>query len=125
MSLDLPLSTASASKRLANNLRLHDEIHENDQGEDSNKPYISLVLLIRDVFTFRKVLLVVVERLGWLFPNGGHLAELFSCLLYLLWRSGQNSRHRGADKSLKPFPNMVSPFICFEVFFFCFRFRSC
>jgi len=68
--VDLPSSTASASKHFADNLCALHELHEYDQDEDSSNLQIPLVLLLHNVVTFRKVLLVVIEQLGGLSGEG-------------------------------------------------------
>ncbi|RAL63618.1 hypothetical protein DID88_003662 [Monilinia fructigena] len=66
---DLPLSTASVSKRITVDLCLHREFHGYDKKEDSNKTSTPNVLFRHEVL-FRKVL-VAVERLSGLFRRNG------------------------------------------------------
>jgi len=91
--VDLLLCTASASKRFAPPLCVLYELHEYDQDEDSSRQCVP-TLLLHDVFLFRKVLLVMIGRLGGLLQRRAYLAERLSWLLYLLWRSGQHCRLR-------------------------------
>jgi len=71
--VDLLLFTASASKRSANNLCVHHELHEYDQDDDFSNAFVPHALLSHDVFTFRKVL-VAIQRLGGLFERTEYLA---------------------------------------------------